>query len=231
MSLPVLDGIRWILFDAVGTLIYPDPPVAEAYHRVARDFQSQLSVAEIKQRFAAAFAREFHSGPGLVRPPTSEAGERNRWRRVVAAVLNDLPEAEAEPFERLWQHFAEPASWRLFDDVLAALSALAARGFHLGIASNFDSRLHRIVAGHAPLAMCEQVFVSSEIGFSKPDPRFFAAVKARLGGSGPEILLVGDDYRNDLEGAVAAGWRGVLVNREGDAKSTGGLRSLAVLLA
>ena len=33
----MLDGIRWVLFDAVGTLIYPDPAVADA-RSAARSF-------------------------------------------------------------------------------------------------------------------------------------------------------------------------------------------------
>jgi putative hydrolase of the HAD superfamily len=225
----VLDGVRWILFDAVGTLIYPNPPVAEAYHRVARDFQSQLTVAEIKQRFAAAFASEFHRGPGLDRPLTSEAAECERWGRVVAAVLDDVPHAAGEPFERLWQHFAQPSSWRLFDDVPAALSALAARGFRLGIASNFDNRLHRIVAGHAALGACERVFVSSEIGYSKPDRRFFGEIEKTV--AVRRILLVGDDRVNDFVGATNAGWRALLIERESGAASPGRLQSLRQLVS
>jgi putative hydrolase of the HAD superfamily len=229
MNSRVPGGVRWILFDAVGTLIYPDPPVAEAYHDVARDFQSQLTVADIEQRFRSAFASEFHNGPGLTRPPTTEQSERNRWRRIVTAVLEDVRSAGSEPFERLWQHFASPASWRVLDDVPAAVAALQARGFRLGIASNFDSRLHQIVAGHAPLAACERVFVSSEIGFSKPDGRFFSEVQRQLAAGGEEILLVGDDYVNDWLGATSAGWRALLIEREAVAAAPGSLRRLGQL--
>jgi len=247
MSWPALDGVRWVLFDAVGTLIDPDPPVAEAYHRVARDFQSRLAVAEIKRRFAAAFAAKESigslSGPqpqaqafgsglnDLRRQPTSEQSERDRWRRIVAVVLDDVPEAAGEPFERLWQHFAEPSSWRLYRDVPAALSALAVRGFRMGIASNFDRRLHGIVAGHAALNVCERAFVSSEIGFSKPDPRFFNEVQRRLTVRSEQILLVGDDRVNDFLGATNAGWRALLVERNSGAASPGRLQSLGQLVS
>lgn len=229
MSSRVPDGIRWILFDAVGTLIYPDPPVAETYHRVARDFQSQISVADIAQRFRAAFTREFHSASDLARQPTTELAERDRWRRVVAAVLMDVPNADAEPFERLWQHFASPASWRVFDDVPGAFSALQARGLRLGIASNFDSRLHQIVAGHAPLTGCERVFVSSEIGFSKPDGRFFGEVQKQLAACGDEILLIGDDYVSDWVGATSAGWRALMIERDAATAAPGSLQKLGEL--
>ena len=192
-------GIRWILFDAVGTLIYADPPVADVYCATGREFGSRLSAAEIQQRFVCAAARRSERVASLVRPPTSEAAERERWRRIVAAVIDDVDSSD-ELFEQLWQHFAEPQHWQLYDDVRQHSERLRSHGFRLGIASNFDSRLGPIVAAHPVLAACEAVFVSSAIGYAKPDPRFFAAVQQRLGVSPAEIVLVGDDDVNDIQG-------------------------------
>ncbi len=226
---PELDAVRWILFDAVGTLIYPDPPVAVAYQSVARQFGAELAADAIRERFAAAHCREFSGAGGLAREATSEAGERRRWRRIVAAVLHDVPDAAGAPFEQLWRHFAQPASWRLFDDVLPTLKELAARGYRLAIASNFDSRLLAIAQGHLLLAYCEHVFISSEIGFSKPDPRFFTAAQAQLAAPPSAILLVGDDLENDYWGAAAAGWRRVLLARGDALPRAGTIQSLACI--
>src|SRR4051794_36428646 len=129
----LLDDIRWILFDAVGTLIYADPPVAEVYHAAATRFGSRLNVGEIHDRFPRALAAEQQCGL-----PTSEENERQRWRRIVDRVIDDVPEAGEAIFEQLWRHFAQPESWRLYEDVPAALDMLAQRGYQLGIASNFD---------------------------------------------------------------------------------------------
>src|SRR5438132_12667033 len=108
----MLDGIRWIMFDAVGTLIYPDPPVARVYHRVARRFGSRLSEDEIGERFRQVLAAEQAWGM-----PTSEANERERWRRIVGAVIDDVPASGDVVFQRLWWRFSQPKSWRLFRDV------------------------------------------------------------------------------------------------------------------
>src|SRR5262245_45915751 len=113
---PRLTDVRWILFDAVGTLIYPDPPVSEAYQTVALRFCLQLAADEIRRRFLRAFQQEFVAS-GLTRPPTSESFERARWQRIVTKVLHELPDASGGPFEVLWQHFARAASWRVFLDV------------------------------------------------------------------------------------------------------------------
>jgi len=221
----MLDGIRWILFDAVGTLIYADPPVADVYHAAAARFGSWLSVAEIGERFRRALAAEQACGT-----PVSEENERQRWRRIVGAVVDDVPADGDAVFEQLWQHFARSQCWRLFDDVRTALANLHGRGYRLGIASNFDDRLKRVVHGHPPLARLEAVFVSSDIGFAKPDVRFFRAVEQRIGAPPAHIALVGDDEASDVQGATAAGWRAIRLDRSGISASPGTIRTLAELL-
>ena len=195
----MLDGIEWVLFDAVGTLIYPHPPVAEVYWSAGERFGSRLSVDEIRGRFGEAFRIHYSCGE-----ETSEAAECERWRRIVARVFDDVRDDADELFESLWQHFAAPGNWRIYDDV-AVLAELAARGYRVGIASNFDGRLQEIVREQPLLTVCEKVFVSSSVGFSKPASRFFRTIEATLGVEAGRIALVGDDRVNDVEGAQAAG--------------------------
>src|SRR5262245_59513218 len=114
----MLRPVRWILFDAVGTLIFADPPVAEAYLTAGREFGSRLDAALVAARFRQALQGETAQRADLHRAATSEAAEIARWRRIVASVLEDLPpDAVEQAFQSLWRHFAEPKHWRLFDDV------------------------------------------------------------------------------------------------------------------
>ena len=59
----------------------------------------------------------------------------------------------------------------------------------------------------------EEIFVSAEMGMTKPDGCLFAAAAERLGLDGPNILHVGDSRREDLQGALNAGWQGRLLVR------------------
>ena len=198
---------RCVLFDAVGTLIRADPPVAEVYHAIGARYGSTLSCAEIGDRFRFAFRR--HSSDDGV---ASSARERRRWEGVVGDVFRELPDAKGEILDELWHYFSQPTSWRLFDDAAPAIEALRRRGYALGIASNFDDRLVGVCRGHAALDEV-QLFWSSNIGFSKPHPPFFALVAERLLLSPSEILLIGDDETADYRGAQAAGWHAVHINR------------------
>jgi putative hydrolase of the HAD superfamily len=207
--LRVPDSVRWVLFDAVGTLIYPHPPAAAVYHGVAARYGSALTAGEIGKRFSAALATS-HGAEGA----TSEAHERRRWQQIVAAVIDDAPARTRDKiFDELWQHFARPTSWRVYLDVVETLAALCNRGFRLGIASNFDDRLHEVIKGHAGLQCFEQVLVSSALGYAKPDPRFFAMAQEILAAQPDEIALVGDDEIADIAAARAAGWHAIHIAR------------------
>jgi putative hydrolase of the HAD superfamily len=148
----------------------------------------------------------------------------------VATIFDEVPDAGEGLFRTLWQHFAQPRHWRLFDDAAAVLEELAGRGWRLAIASNFDSRLSAIVQADPVLRRCERCFISSEIGYPKPDRRLFAAIEEQLGLLPAELLLVGDDWTNDIEGARAAGWQTVWLQRKGG-EGREGIRSLIELLA
>lgn len=209
--------IRAVLFDAVGTLIRPVPSVADAYLAVARQFGSRRTREEIAVRFPMAFAQaDGAREPGLSRPATNQQAERERWQTIVAAVLDDLPDARGAPFEMLWEHFSQARHWRLFDDVAAAWHATQNSGLLVGIASNFDDRLAAVCRGLPPLDRCEHLFWSARVGWPKPAPEFFAAIEREIGFSSDEILLIGDDYTNDYLGATDAGWHAALICRDED---------------
>ena len=255
MTAKEYSSIRAVVFDAVGTLIYPFPPVAEAYHLAGWSNGSKLPVTQIWRRFRAAFAksqlgdlppgdgkaqipRSMGEGRGegapqngdLRRAPTSEAIERERWRQIVGEVFTDVPDAVETIYEMLWKHFAQPENWRQYGDVSAIWPELQARGYALGIASNFDERLRGVLRGHEPLDRCEALFVSSQIGFPKPAPEFFAGIEERLALPGEQILLVGDDELNDYQAARAAGWRALRLQRGSETEQPDCIHTLAQLL-
>jgi putative hydrolase of the HAD superfamily len=203
-----LTSIRAVVFDAVGTLIHPEPGAAEVYAMIGHRFDSQLSVAEIGPRFRAAFTREeeFDRRHGY---QTSAAREVARWRRIVATVLDDVADAEG-CFRTLFAHFARPDAWRCDPDAAAVIEGLLQRGYRLGLASNYDGRLRTVVAGLPPLDQLPHLVISSEVGWRKPAAAFFAAVCRAVGLPPEEVLYVGDDRVNDYEGAAAAELRPLL---------------------
>lgn len=224
--------IRWVAFDAVGTVMQPCPSAAEMYFRVGQRHGSRLSADEIARRFREMFRRTEQGEPNDLserRLATSEAVERDRWKTIVTAVIDDVPEPQA-CFEELFSHFAQPDSWRCFDEVQDTFENLQQAGFRLALASNFDGRLHTVCDGLAPLRSVTCRVVSAEVGFRKPSPRFFEALLAAANCRPEEMLMVGDDRENDWEGARQAGIAAVLVNRR-NRPGPGEIANLGELMA
>jgi putative hydrolase of the HAD superfamily len=211
---------RAVLFDAVGTVMRPEPSVAKAYALAGRRHGVDLPEDEIQRRFRGALVRQDELDRVRHAGRTDQAREIDRWRGIVDDVFGPTPYVEPI-FDDLWEHFAAPANWRLFDDAADTWHALAAQGLTLGIVSNFDDRLEPICQTLAPLTECTNLFISSRVGWRKPHAQLFAAVAEQLQLAPHEILLVGDDLENDYRAARAAGWQALLLDRDSEAAGNG----------
>jgi putative hydrolase of the HAD superfamily len=200
--------VKGIYFDAVGTLIHPEPAVAVVYAEAARRFGSRYDADAIAQRFGIAFQAQeaLDRANGWL---TDEERERSRWRQIVGTVLDDA----ADPtgcFDFLYGHFAKPGAWRCDAQAEALFEYLERRGYLLGLASNFDKRLYDLIRGLKPLQRLANVIISSEVGVRKPAPEFFHFMCRQAGLAAAHILHVGDDPVNDYAGAQAAGLQALL---------------------
>ena len=212
----------WImLFDAVGTLIRPQPDVNFVYLETARQFGSRLNLQEISDRFQIARRRYFEpTGPVISLLPgsliSSNQLEYENWKRLVQDVLCDVGPIDAA-FEKLWDHFGAPQNWQVYPDVEPCWRRLTDIGLQIGIASNFDQRLEAIVAELAPLSNCQHLFYSSDLGFRKPDPGFYQTIENTFETSGSAsttgFVMIGDQLENDYHAPQRAGWRSYWLNR------------------
>jgi putative hydrolase of the HAD superfamily len=85
------------------------------------------------------------------------------------------------------------------------------------MASNYDGRLRRVVAGRPELRPLGHLVISSEVSWRKPAPALFAALCRSLGQAADQVLHVGDDQANDYDGARAAGLHALLLDPDGEA--------------
>jgi putative hydrolase of the HAD superfamily len=206
--------VRAVFFDAVGTLLLPDPPAPAAYAEVAARHGLALTAAEVRARFLAAYRAEEEAdrAAGWV---TSEARERGRWRRIVTTTLAGASDPEA-CYRLLFDHFARPSAWRLAPGAAEALAALEGRGLAPGLGSNYDDRLWPVLAGFPELNFARRrVLISADVGVRKPGAEFFRRCAAAAECELREVLFVGDDPGNDYEGASAAGMPALLLDPAG----------------
>jgi putative hydrolase of the HAD superfamily len=214
-------AIKAIFFDAAGTLIKPACRVGETYSLMARKYGVEVSAAEIAERFRVCF----HAAPPLAFPGVPAARieelERSWWKDLVRRIFEpwDGFQRFDEYFAELFAYFAQPDAWTLYPEVAETLSVLERRRMVLSVISNFDSRLIGILEGLGAAHWFEHIFVSSRVGYAKPDRQIFHTALEWHSLEAGDALHVGDSEEKDLLGANKAGLKGVLVERNGISNS------------
>ena len=133
---------------------------------------------------------------------------RERMRDVFQARLGD---DECDELTREFLQVYE-ANWRLFDDVVPVLDALA--HVPLGVITNGFDRQQRQKLHVAGIHDRFKAIVTSDaVGLSKPDPRIFQRAAETIGARPEHCVHVGDDWKKDVEGALAAGFRPIWLER------------------
>ncbi len=215
-----------VFLDAAGTLFKSTRPVAVSYAELARPYGKNVPSEEISRRFSHFFG----TAPPMAFPGADgqrlEALEKAWWHELVWRIFE--PEGAFagfdDYFDELFAYFARSDSWVLYDDARAALDALRARGLILVMISNFDSRVLEIIRGLGIADYFDSVFISSSAGFAKPDAEIFHLALERHHIAPDEALHVGDSPETDVEGALRAGVRPVLLDRDGDTRHDGAVR-------
>lgn len=203
-----------IFFDAAGTLIHLARPVGRHYAEVAR----RHGVTADEEAISAAFREVWRSLPAREPSPLAREGDDAPWWKDIA--LRVLRKAAHLPgsfdenawFEEVYERFAQPGIWQLYDDVLPCLERLCSE-YRLAVLSNFDGRLRRILADLGIARHFEHLFISSEMGCEKPHPEIFRRALETMNISPPQALHVGDDPHFDQNGGEAAGVATFLVRR------------------
>lgn len=223
--------VRAVLFDAAGTLLSVHPSVGHVYADEARKFGIALSPHDLDRHFHWAWTRHRPQAEHVTPFHTSEAHERAWWRTVVwdaftaAGAPFDFMSSFGTFFDGLYERFAAPHDWHVYDDVPPALESLRNAGLRLAVVSNWDSRLPRLLEALDLSPSFDLVLTSAEAGVSKPHPAIFHTAMERLGVGAQETLHVGDSEEDDIAGAQAAGLWAMRIDRACAASGT--LRTLA----
>jgi putative hydrolase of the HAD superfamily len=209
--------VKVVFFDAAGTLFRVRGSVGGVYAEVARDFGIQVDPVPLERSFVAAFRASAAQGFPPERTSDPARAERLWWLKVVRQAFGDaMPDSELPAyFNRVFELFRTAAAWELYPDVQPALDRLRSRNYRLGVISNFDSRLYDLLVNLGIRSFFENVTLSWQVGFAKPDVGIFLHALKLMGVSDLEALHVGDSPEEDVEGALGAGLKAILIDRSG----------------
>ncbi len=124
-------------------------------------------------------------------------------------------EASHQSFARVLER--ETADFVFYEDTLPALQALKEQGYRLGLISNLWPFPVRVLFDELGLgAYFEHMIYSFEVGHAKPEPEIFEKALELFGVAPEDVLMVGDNPVNDVQGAMAVGMQAALIDRSGE---------------
>jgi len=197
-----------VFFDVGNTLIYPDPPVWDVYACAMREEGCACSSEEVERDFLRIWQqlRQQHDGEHPAYGST-EAQAKSWWRMVVMRSLERFgsPRDSEGFFERLWEHFARGEAWAVYPDALPTLWELKRRGVRLGLISNWDCRLVRVLKELELWDWFAPRIISFQEGCEKPNRRIFLSALRKSDCGAEQAIHVGDSIGEDVLGAQAVG--------------------------
>ena len=215
MTLPKI-----IFFDAVGTLFGVRSTVGEIYAQFAAQAGLKVDALQLNTAFIKSFRTAPRAAFAQAAPPDLPHLEFDWWRTVAqqsfeqVGALTQIPDFDAF-FRPLFNYFETAAPWIIYPETLKTLAKLKSLDIDLAIISNFDSRLYAVLEALELAYWFQSVTISTQVGAAKPETEIFEAALAKYPYPSSQAWHVGDSWKEDYEGATAAGFQGVWLNRDG----------------
>jgi putative hydrolase of the HAD superfamily len=205
---------RAIFFDAGETLVHPHPSFPELFAAVLAREGFPVGVEAVHEQVHHVGDRFAQAARDEELWTTSPARSRAFWLSVYERFLTGLGlSTEDGLHETLYREFTDLANYALFEDVAPTLAALQGNGALLGVVSNFEEWLERLLAQLGVLDTFDVRVISGLEGMEKPDPRIYRLALERAGVEAAEAAFVGDSPEFDIGPPAAIGMFPVLIDR------------------
>lgn len=213
LSAEPVTTLRAVFFDVDFTLIYPGPMFQAEGYRLAC---AAMGVEVDPSRFDLATA----ASASILDEVEEQIYNHDLFIDYTASIIEHMGGRGANVVEvarQIYDQWAVNHHFEMYDDAAPALRRLHASGLTVGVISNSHRSLVAF-SEHFSLTGLIRVSVSSaEHGYMKPHRSIFDAALERAGVRATESLMVGDSLKHDVEGALQAGMRAVLLRRSGEA--------------
>lgn len=198
-----------VIFDVGGTLVgfEEDAPFAEFLSTVDEPHRF-VSPTDLRLSMLHTLSIRRHEAVGL----GTDDDSVNLWWLTI---FEDLFPQSPTTARRMWELFKNNYFDSLFSDSLPILNLLKAQGVPLGIVSNYGTHLLDLLPKLEIFDYFDFIIVSAIVGVVKPDPKIFEMAIEEAGAPADQLLYIGDNPADDIEGANNVGIDAVLINRPG----------------
>ncbi len=207
-----------IFLDAVGTLFGIKGTVGEIYSKIAQQMGVKVDAKSLDQAFIQSFTAS---------PPPAFPGVQLKlipkyeflwWKAIVKQTFTlvsaiDLFSDFNAAFYHLYHYFATANPWYVYPDVTEVLQTWQKEKMELGIISNFDTRLYKVLEALNLKQYFQSVTISSLAGAAKPEAEIFTTALAKHQCHPQDAWHIGDSLNDDYHGAQGVGIKPFLIKR------------------
>ena len=203
---------RAVFFDVDFTLIYPGPTFqAEGYRRACA---AHGIVVDPGQFDAATAASSF-----ILDEVEEQIYSHDLFVHYTASIIEHMGgrgEQVIEVAREIYEQWSVNHHFEMYDDVAPVLTQLSEQGLIVGAISNSHRSLDAFCEHFSLRGLITVSISSSQHGYMKPHRSIFDAALAKAGVGAGDAVMVGDSIAHDIDGALAAGMRAVLLRRSGE---------------
>jgi putative hydrolase of the HAD superfamily len=205
---------RAVFFDAGETLVHPHPTFSDLFSKVLAREGYDVDTEMIRERIHVVSDRFAHAAETNELWTTTPERSRAFWHDVYGIFFRELGISDANGLiDTVYAEFTDLANYAVFEDVVPMLRRLRDAGLRLGIISNFEEWLERLLDQLGVREYFDVRVISGVEGMEKPDPRIFELAMSRAGVDAASSVYVGDSPKFDVEPAAALGMLPVLIDR------------------
>ena len=206
-----MSPIRLVTFDVTNTMIRVLGGVGQNYATVAAHYGRTVDPAKIEIAFRKRFKLHMLNHPNF--GVNSGISQFKWWTSLVEESFKEAGydgPSLTQIANHLYIHFASSKGWEVMPGTLDALESLKRKGLHLGIISNFDNRLEKIIHELSLAHYFDFMLDSATFGEAKPNYAIFDYALQQAKTEPNEALHVGDNVMNDYHGALNVGMGALL---------------------
>jgi len=207
---------RAVFFDAGYTLLCMEPDQKTSFLRSCADLGVEIDHSRLREGIKRASEMLAPRTPAAAKQPYSvEAVDRfwTEYHRVLLAHCA-VHQSDVERAQAVYRRFVERLGWRVYDEVRLVLATLRERGIALGIISNWTGDLEDVLRSVELHHHFDFVLDSAHLSWEKPQREIFLEAVRRARVAPGEAIHIGDSPDHDVDGALGAGLRAALLDRE-----------------
>jgi HAD superfamily hydrolase (TIGR01549 family) len=210
--------IKTVFFDWFNTLAHYYPPREELERQALEECGFIVSPQLVSRGMYLADKNYYEENTRLPIRQRSPEEQQKLYSSYQVIVLKEagIEASDSLVMKLMGRMFQLNSTMKfvLFDDVIPTLKAVKDKKLTVGLLTNLQHEIYSMCVELGIAGLLDFTVTSGEVGADKPQPPIFLKALERAKVKPEEAIHVGDQYVNDVKGAMAVGIGAILLDRD-----------------